>query len=70
MKDHPMHAIIMEMLKDNPNERISSADVVSRLNNLTELHQLRIGLFFNHIIYYSYHIQVNEKFVKMSICRN
>jgi hypothetical protein len=37
-----MHAIIMEMLKDNPDERISSADVVSRINNLIEL-QLRIG---------------------------
>jgi hypothetical protein len=35
-----MHAIIMEMLKDNPEERISSADVVSRINNLIEL---RIG---------------------------
>jgi hypothetical protein len=29
-----MHAIIMEMLKANPNERISSADVVSRINSL------------------------------------
>ncbi len=28
-----MHAIIMDMLKYNPNERISSADVVSRINN-------------------------------------
>jgi hypothetical protein len=28
-----MHAIIMEMLKANPNERISSADVVSKINN-------------------------------------
>jgi hypothetical protein len=37
-----MHAIIMEMLKDNPDERISSADVVTRINNLIEL-QLRIG---------------------------
>jgi hypothetical protein len=44
-----MHAIIMDMLKDNPNERISSTNVVSRTkffaiqkNNLIEL-QLRIG---------------------------
>jgi hypothetical protein len=28
-----MAAIIMDMLKTNPNERISSADVVSRINN-------------------------------------
>ncbi len=27
-----LHAIIMDMLKDNPEERISSADVVSRIN--------------------------------------
>jgi hypothetical protein len=27
-----LHAIIMDMLKDNPNERISSADVVTRIN--------------------------------------
>jgi serine/threonine protein kinase len=32
-QQHPMlHAIIMEMLKANPNERISSADVVTRIN--------------------------------------
>jgi hypothetical protein len=40
-----MHAIIMEMFKANPDERISSADVVSRLNNLIEF-QLSIGLLF------------------------
>jgi hypothetical protein len=45
IKDPSMHAIIMVMLKANPNERISSADVVSRINNLIEL-QLRIGLLF------------------------
>jgi hypothetical protein len=32
-----MHStIITEMLKDNPDERISSADVVSRINNFIE----------------------------------
>jgi hypothetical protein len=37
-----MNAIIMDMLKADPNERISSTNVVSRINNLIEL-QLRIG---------------------------
>ncbi|EFX65571.1 hypothetical protein DAPPUDRAFT_264519 [Daphnia pulex] len=38
IKDPSMHAIIMEMLKANPNERISSADVVSRINSLIKFH--------------------------------
>jgi serine/threonine protein kinase len=46
IKDPLMHAIIMEMLKDNPNERISSADVVTRINNLIKF-QLRMGDRFN-----------------------
>ncbi|EFX68810.1 hypothetical protein DAPPUDRAFT_329751 [Daphnia pulex] len=33
IKENPMRAIIRDMLKDNPNnERISSAEVVSRIN--------------------------------------
>ncbi|EFX68077.1 hypothetical protein DAPPUDRAFT_330390 [Daphnia pulex] len=35
IKEHPMHAIIMEMLNDNPDERISSADVVLRIKFFT-----------------------------------
>ncbi|EFX68083.1 hypothetical protein DAPPUDRAFT_260563 [Daphnia pulex] len=31
---HPMHAIIMDMLKKNPNDRISSADVITRIANI------------------------------------
>jgi hypothetical protein len=46
-RDPMLLAIIMDMLKDNPNERISSADVVSRTNNLIKF-QLRIGLLFEH----------------------
>ncbi|XP_046452824.1 serine/threonine-protein kinase/endoribonuclease ire-1-like [Daphnia pulex] len=31
---HPMHAIIMDMLKKNPNDRISAADVITRIANI------------------------------------
>jgi hypothetical protein len=34
-----MYAIIKEMLKFNPNERISSADVVSKINNFNPCDQ-------------------------------
>jgi hypothetical protein len=45
-EQHPMHStIIVDMWKANPNERISSADVVTRINNLIKF-QLRIGLLF------------------------
>ncbi|XP_046638068.1 serine/threonine-protein kinase/endoribonuclease ire-1-like [Daphnia pulicaria] len=32
---HPMHAVIMDMLKNNPNKRISSADVITRIANIS-----------------------------------
>ncbi|XP_046636092.1 uncharacterized protein LOC124314772 isoform X2 [Daphnia pulicaria] len=41
-EQHPMHStIIVDMWKANPNERISSADVVTRINNLIKFHYIK-----------------------------